>query len=94
MSLNYSSEQYKVQITSGENAEYKFLLCTVLATVLYCMALKLSWGIYFLERVGVLLLDITSKNYFRDIFLPDKLPDIAEIDSITSHLQQSIILNQ
>ena len=41
---------------------YKFLLCTVLATVLYHMASKLPWGIYLLERVGVLLLSLTSER--------------------------------
>ena len=43
---------------------YKFLLCTVLATVLCHMALKQPWGIYFLERVDVLLLSLTSEKLF------------------------------
>ena len=51
---------------------YKFLLCTVLVTVLCHMALKLPWGIYFLERVGVLLLSLTSEKLFSiDISLPE-----------------------
>ena len=63
---------------------YKFLFCTVLATVLCHMSLKLPWGIYFLERVGVLLLSITcnnfeSKNNFHDKSLFNK--NIAHVKS-------------
>ena len=54
-SIDYKWRKYRLET-------YKFLLCTVLATVLYHMALKLPWGIYLLERVGVLLLSLTSER--------------------------------
>ena len=54
-SIDYKWRKYRLET-------YKFLLCTVLATVLYHMALKLPWGIYLLERVGVLLLSLTNER--------------------------------
>ena len=88
MSLSYSSGQYKGKWRKCRLETYKFLLCTVLATVLCHMALKLPWGIYFLEIVGVLLLSLTSEKLFSIDFF---YLNIAEIDSITTHL---LILNK
>ena len=84
MSSSYSSGQYKVKWRKCRLETYKFLRCTVLATVPCHMALKLPWGIYFLERVGVLLLSLTSEKLFSIYFF---YLNIAEIDSITTHLQ-------
>ena len=60
-SMDYKWRKYRLET-------YKFLLCTVLATVLYHMALKLPWGIYLLERVGVLLLSLTSERLISGTF--------------------------
>ena len=77
-STDYKWRKYRLET-------YKFLLRTVLATVLYHMALKLPWGIYLLERVGVLSLSLTSERLISGHFF---YVNIAEIDSITTHLQQ------
>ena len=77
-SIDYKWRKYRLE-------KYKFLLCTVLATVLYHMALKLPWGIYLLERVGVLLLSLTSERLISGTFF---YLNTAEIHSITTHLQQ------
>ena len=79
-SIGYKWTKYRLET-------YKFLLCTVLATVLYHMALKLPWDIYLIERVGILglLLSLTSERLISGHFV---YLNIAEIHSITTHLQQ------
>ena len=69
-SIDYKWRKYRLET-------YKFLLCTVLATVLYHMALKLPWGIYLLERDGVrpVAQSHQRKINFGTFFLPEHSRD-------------------
>ena len=69
---------------------YKYLFCTVLATVLYHMASKLPWDNLFLRKSWCSVARYHQKKLFsRHCFSLN----IAEIDSITSHLQLFFVTN-
>ena len=80
-SIDYKWRKYRLET-------YKFLLCTVLATVLYHMALKLPWGGKFFLFARKSWCPVAQSHQRKINFGTFFYLNIAEIDSITTHLQQ------